>query len=177
MKKILIAAMIAFFVFGTTCAFAQYTDDQDKKEESKDDAKKAPKGKQGGRKVLVPALSDFTVTPTIMTYEGGPITVSVHVSDSDGVKTVITTLIKPNGQQSPVHMTLVSGNLKDGKWQTSWIMPMNTGSDPLVYGVTIRASNINNAPNTVESKPVTVTVAGKPQSDFKKPIQPMPGKK
>jgi hypothetical protein len=74
-------------------------------------------------------------------------------------------------------MTLVSGNLKDGEWRTSWIMPMNTGSDPLVYGVTVRASNTNKGPNSVESKPVTVTVAGKPQSDFKKPIQPMPGKK
>ena len=176
MKKILIAAMIAFFVFGTTCALAQYTTDPDKKDSKGENAKKAPKGKKG-EKIDVPDLFSFTVTPTTMTYEGGQITVSVKVVDYDGVKTVIAILIKPNGQQSPVHMTLVSGDLKDGEWRTSWIMPMNTGSDPLVSGVTVKASNSNKGPNSVESKPVTVTVAGKPKSDFKKPVQPMPGKK
>ncbi|MCX6690486.1 MAG: hypothetical protein NTW33_00185, partial [Methanoregula sp.] len=112
MKKILIAAMIAFFVFGTTYAFAQYTDDQDKKEEKKDDAKKAPKGKKGEKRWF--ELRSFTVTPTTMTYEGGQITVSVTVSDNVDVQTVIAILINPNGQQSQVHMTRVSGTPKDG---------------------------------------------------------------
>jgi hypothetical protein len=110
-----------------------------------------------------------------MTYEGSQITVSVKVIDYDGVKTVIAILIKPNGQQSPVHMTRVSGSQWDGEWRISWIMPMNTGSEPLVYGVKVRASDTNNY--HVVSDTVTVTVAGKPQSDFKKPIQPMPGKR
>jgi len=169
MKKILIAAMIAFFVFGTTCALAE----DDIKKEGQDKKQK----KDAAKKLDLPELLFFTVTPTTMTYEGGQITVSVTVRDDDGVKTVIAILIKPNGQQSPVHMTLVSGNLKNGEWRISWIMPMNTGSDPLVYGVTVKASNSNKGPNSVESKPVTVTVAGKPKSDFKKPVQPMPGKK
>jgi hypothetical protein len=175
MKKILIAAMIAFFVFGTTCAFAQYTTDPDKKDSKEDDAKKAPKGKKGEKRWF--ELLFFTVTPTTMTYEGGQITVSVTVSDNVDVQTVIAILIKPNGQQSPVHMTRVSGTPKDGEWRTSWIMPMNTGSNPLVYGVKVRASDTSKGFNSVESDPVTVTVAGKPKSDFKKPIQPMPGKK
>jgi hypothetical protein len=45
----------------------------------------------------------------------------------------------------------------------------------LVYGVKARVSDISN--DFVESKTVTITVAGKPKSDFKKSIRLMPGKK
>jgi hypothetical protein len=82
--------MIAFFVFGTTCAFA---DDVPQKEGQD----KKPQ-KNAAKKLDLPELFFFTVTPTTMTYEGSQITVSVKVIDYDGVKTVIAILIKPNGQ-------------------------------------------------------------------------------
>ena len=45
----------------------------------------------------------------------------------------------------------------------------------MAYVVKVRVSDISN--DFVESKTVTITVAGKPESDFKKPIRLMPGNK
>jgi hypothetical protein len=162
MKKIMIAILFACFAFVTKQAF---TDDNPAKVEINKSKKDTGNDKEK------PALR-FSVTPTTMTYEGGQISVTADVLDKVPVKTVMATQIKPDGQQSAVPLSLVSGTSLDGKWQISWTMPQNNGSNPLVYGIKVRAEDASNG--FAVSNTINVTVQGKPKSDVRTP-QPSPG--
>ena len=162
MKKIMIAVLIACFAFVTKHAFA---DDSPAKVENN-----KPKKDTANEKLTL----RFNVMPTTITYEGGQISVSVDVRDKVPVKAVMAVLIKPDGQQSGVPLSLVSGTSLDGNWRISWDMPRNNGSDPLVYGIKVRAEDASNG--SVGSNTINVTVEGKPKSNVKIP-QPSPGKR
>jgi hypothetical protein len=164
MKKIIMAVLIACFAIVTKNAF---TDDNPAKVEINNSKKDTGSDKEN------PSLR-FNVTPTTMTYEGGPISVSADVRDKVPVKTVIAVQIKPNGQQSAVPLSLASGTSLDGNWRISWTMPQNNGSNPLVYGIKLKAEDAGNG--SVVSNIMNVTVGGKPKSDVKTP-QPSPEKR
>ncbi len=168
MNKMIIAIMIACFALVPLCAFA---DDNPAKVEINKKNKDTTGNKDDKEKLT---LRLFNVMPTATTYEGGPISVSVDAHDNVPVKTVMAVLIKPDGQESAVHLNLVSGTSLDGHWQISWTMPKNTGSDTLVYGVKVRAEDASN--NSGVSNIMDVTVEGKPKSDLKTP-QTLPGKR
>ena len=164
MKKITIAILFACFAFVTKHAF---TDDNPAKVEINKSKKDTGSDKEK------PILR-FNVTPTTLTYEGGQISVTADVIDKVPVKTVMATQIKPDGQQSAVHLSLVSGTSLDGNWQISWTMPQNNGGNPLVYGIKVRAEDASNS--SIGSNTIDVTVEGKPKSNVKIP-QPSPGKR
>jgi hypothetical protein len=124
---------------------------------------------------IPPQILTFNVSPMVFDYTGGKITVSASVSDDAAVKTVVAYEIKPDGQQSPVYLRLLNGTSSNGNWQISWDMLPNSGSDQLVYGVKVRAWDTSD--NWIESKTLTITVAGRPKSDVKKLTPYAPGKK
>jgi hypothetical protein len=127
----MIAVLIACFAFVTKHAF---TDDNPAKVENNSSKKDTGNDKE---KLAL----RFIVTPTAMKCEGGQISVSADVRDKVPVKTVMAVLIKPDGQQSAVSLSLVSGTSLDGNWRISWTMPQNNGSNPLVYGIKAKAED------------------------------------
>ena len=162
----MIAVLITCFAFVTKHAF---TDDSPAKVEN--NSSKKDTGSNSDKDKLALRL---TVMPTTMTYEGGKISVSAFIRDKVPAKTVMAVLIKPDGQQSAVSLKLASGTSLDGTWETSWTMPQNNSSTPLVYGIKVRAEDTGSG--SVVSATTDVTVEGKPKSDVKTP-QPSPGKR
>ena len=161
MKRVVISALLSCFAFGY--AFA----DDDTPPRVQNDKK----GKESSGEKLAVRLA---VTPNTMTYEGGQVSVLATVHDGVPVKAVTAVQIKPDGRQSGVALSLESGTPLDGNWRIAWIMPQNNTSNPLVYGVKVRAADSNNA--SVESNTIDITVEGRPQSDVMRP-KASPGKR
>ena len=154
MKRIVISALLSCFAFGYA-----FTDDDTPLRVQNDKKGKA----SSGEKLAV----RLAVTPNTMTYEGGQVSVLATVHDSVPVKAVTAVQIKPDGRQSGVGLSLESGTPLDGNWRITWTMPQNNTSNPLVYGIKVRASDSNNA--SIESNTIDVTVDGRPKSDVKRP--------
>jgi hypothetical protein len=107
-----------------------------------------------------PKILFATVTPQSLPAAGGVVTVSVQAGDNDRVDSAVISLTRPDGQTTPMTMSLASGTAAYGDWKYSWTVGANTSTAPQTYGIKVTVTDASK--NTASSQPSTFTVAGAP---------------
>lgn len=100
-----------------------------------------------------PAVSNVSVTPASLTFNGGQINISATVSDTTGVQSVVAVIAKSGSTPVEVPMT-ASGTT----YTASYSIPANTSTtgQTNVYSVTVRATDTLNYSSTMAAGSVQV---------------------
>lgn len=116
------------------------------------------------RDTTMPQLLSLYTNPGGFNYQGGNIGVYATAADNVAVQGVTLTLFKPDGTKSAIRMQKASGTSQNSQWATSWIVPVNTGSQQLTYAIKVDVVDSSGNILYYGQKPVTFTVDAKPAS-------------
>ncbi|MBC7289411.1 MAG: hypothetical protein H5T86_15490, partial [Armatimonadetes bacterium] len=110
-----------------------------------------------------PRLWSIFIDPQLLPASGGQATITVHVSDGDGIRSVSAVIYKPDNSSETVQLRRTAGTEKDGTWVATYSFPRNTASiDPLghqapqVYDIKITATDKSGASRDSDFYQVTV---------------------
>lgn len=108
-----------------------------------------------------PAISQAQVAPTELTFEGGPITLTATVVDSDanGVESVFAEIVQPDSTIRRISLARIAGDAASGTYRGTLDLPGNAGAVAQTYEVVVGARDTAQ----LSATPVAagrVTVAG-----------------
>ena len=102
---------------------------------------------------VAPVLSNAKVEPSVLSSEGGLVTLSVYVSDNAGATSGSAVVTLPDNNTATVDLTFKSGDAKTGTWEGTYTAGPNATLEDLSYTVIFTARDGSGN----ESDPVVVT--------------------
>lgn len=103
-----------------------------------------------------PVISGVKATPSSLTSDGGPITVSAVIQDNLAVQNAIIHLTSPDGRHTAGKLSMASGTAVNGEWKITWSVPANRTVNPQQYSVQISAAD--SLGNTATSQQISFSI-------------------
>ncbi|MEJ5252449.1 MAG: hypothetical protein HPY54_14795 [Chthonomonadetes bacterium] len=108
----------------------------------------------GAQPLTPPVISNLQIQPSRLRFFGGQVTLSVNVSDQEGVRSVVLEVQKPDGSTSSVAMEAAGADT----YRATVNLPPNVGASTQQYGFVVRAEDMFGV--TARSDPAVLEVEG-----------------
>lgn len=108
----------------------------------------------GAQPLTPPVISNLQIQPSRLRFFGGQVTLSVNVSDQEGVRSVVLEVQKPDGSTSSVAMEAAVADT----YRATVDLPANVGTSSQQYRFIVQAEDMFGV--KASSDPVVLEVEG-----------------